>query len=48
MEFAKKTGDFPVLSAVDLKVIALTLTLELEANGSKNIKQEPASVCILS
>lgn len=44
VEFAKKTGDFPVLSTVDLKVIALTLTLEIEANGSQNIRQEPASI----
>jgi RNA-binding protein NOB1 len=41
MEFAKKTGDYASLSATDLKVIALTLTLEKEVYGAANIRTEP-------
>jgi RNA-binding protein NOB1 len=40
--FSKKTGDYASLSAVDLKVIALTLTLEAEVHGtSAHIRSEP-------
>jgi RNA-binding protein NOB1 len=34
VEFSKKTGDFPTLSKVDLKVLALAYQLEVEAKGS--------------
>lgn len=34
VEFSKKTGDFPTLSKVDLKVLALAYMLEVEVKGS--------------
>jgi rRNA maturation endonuclease Nob1 len=37
-DFARKTGDFSALSLTDLKVIALTYTLEAELNGIAHIK----------
>ncbi|XP_059204764.1 RNA-binding protein NOB1 [Centropristis striata] len=40
-EFSKKTGDYPSLSAVDIKVLALTYQLQLEHVGSENLKTEP-------
>ncbi|XP_070764324.1 RNA-binding protein NOB1 isoform X2 [Enoplosus armatus] len=40
-EFSKKTGDFPSLSATDIKVLALTYQLELEHVGSQHLKKEP-------
>lgn len=40
-EFSKKTGDFPSLSAVDLKVMALTYQLEKEYCNIEHIKKEP-------
>ncbi|KAK1891746.1 RNA-binding protein NOB1 [Dissostichus eleginoides] len=40
-EFSKKTGDYPSLSATDIKVLALTYQLELEHVGSKHLKKEP-------
>ena len=46
--FAKKTGDFSQLSATDIKVIALTLRLEKETNGDKNIKCHPEMTQIVS
>lgn len=45
-EFSKKTGDFGVLSVPDLKVLALTLTLELRENGDANIRKEPLKVSL--
>ncbi|CAG0881108.1 unnamed protein product [Cyprideis torosa] len=33
--FSKKTGDFPSLSATDIRVLALTLELQLEAQGGE-------------
>jgi RNA-binding protein NOB1 len=41
IDFSKKTGDFPVLSKVDIKVLALVHTLEMEANGGAQIRTEP-------
>jgi len=41
VEFSKLTGDYPSLSIVDLKIIALTYTLEAEQNGVDNIKTKP-------
>ena len=44
-EFAKKTGDFAVLSAVDLRVLALTYMLEVElTHGASHLRQEPHKV----
>ncbi|XP_061564387.1 RNA-binding protein NOB1 isoform X2 [Cololabis saira] len=40
-EFSKKTGDYPSLSATDIKVLALTYQLELEHVGSEHLKTEP-------
>lgn len=40
-EFSKKTGDYPSLSATDIKVLALTYQLELEHVGSQHLKKEP-------
>ncbi|KAJ8654419.1 hypothetical protein O0I10_009860 [Lichtheimia ornata] len=41
MEFSKKTGDFASLSMPDIKVMALTYTLEERTNGLDNIRSEP-------
>lgn len=38
--FAKKTGDFAVLSKTDLSVVALTYQYEVEVNGLINIRTE--------
>ena len=40
-EFAKKTGDYRSLSAVDIKVIALVYDLEKEHVGTEHIKTQP-------
>ncbi|KAM4603132.1 RNA-binding protein NOB1 [Polymixia lowei] len=40
-EFSKKTGDYPSLSATDIKVLALTYQLELEHVGAEHLKKEP-------
>ncbi|XP_026234222.1 RNA-binding protein NOB1 [Anabas testudineus] len=40
-EFSKKTGDYPSLSATDIKVLALTYQLELEHVGSQHLRREP-------
>ena len=40
-EFSKKTGDYASLSATDIKVMALTYQLEVEANGKEHLKTEP-------
>lgn len=44
MEFSKKTGDFASLSMPDIKVMALTYTLEERTNGLDNIRSEPLRV----
>lgn len=40
-EFAKKTGDYPSLSATDIKVMALTYQLEKEKVGIDHLRTEP-------
>ncbi|XP_028812314.1 RNA-binding protein NOB1 [Denticeps clupeoides] len=40
-EFSKKTGDYPSLSATDIKVLALTYQLELENVGADHLKKDP-------
>lgn len=40
-EFSKKTGDYPSLSATDIKVLALTYQLELEHVGSQHLRTQP-------
>jgi len=43
-DFAKKTGDYHVLSATDLRVLALTLRLEREARGGdQHLRREPGA-----
>ncbi|KAI7875385.1 hypothetical protein K492DRAFT_104948, partial [Lichtheimia hyalospora FSU 10163] len=44
LEFSKKTGDFASLSMPDIKVMALTYTLEERANGLDNIRSEPLRI----
>lgn len=39
--FAKKTGDYPSLSATDIKVMALTYQLEKEYVGTEHLRTEP-------
>lgn len=39
--FAKKTGDYAVLSATDLSVVALTYQYEVEVNGDARIRTVP-------
>lgn len=40
-EFAKKTGDYPSLSAVDIRLMALTYELERQHVGADHIKSQP-------
>ncbi|XP_043481798.1 RNA-binding protein NOB1 [Leptopilina heterotoma] len=47
-EFAKKTGDYPSLSATDIKVIALTYQLEKEKVGIQHLKTAPEIVRTLN
>ena len=43
--FARATGDLSVLSATDLQVIALTITLNLEKNGEgSNMRRNPSEL----
>jgi RNA-binding protein NOB1 len=42
MDFARKTGDFSSLSVVDLRVLALTYTIEKETKGNvEHLRKEP-------
>lgn len=41
-EFSKATGDYPALSRVDMRVLALTWMLEVAKNGKKYLKEKPA------
>ncbi|KAL9577183.1 MAG: hypothetical protein Q9212_006532 [Teloschistes hypoglaucus] len=40
-DVARKTGDLPVLSRPDLDILALTYELELQKNGTSNIRTVP-------
>ena len=40
-DFARKTGDFVSLSATDIKVVALTLMLEIRHLGQEHLPTEP-------
>lgn len=40
-EFSKKTGDYPSLSATDIRVMALTYQLEKEKVGTSHLNKEP-------
>lgn len=49
VEFSKKTGDFPTLSKVDLKVLALAYMLEVEVKGSaEHLRTSPITAEIKS
>ncbi|KAJ1340762.1 hypothetical protein BSLG_004856 [Batrachochytrium salamandrivorans] len=39
--FAKQTGDYSVMSATDIKIIALAWTMEKEANGNAHLRDAP-------
>ncbi|CAG8839955.1 5707_t:CDS:2, partial [Gigaspora margarita] len=41
VNFSKKTGDYTSLSAIDLRVMALTYMLEVQVNGTKRLRKEP-------
>jgi len=43
-DFSKKTGDYPSLSVVDLKVLALTFTLHSEIYGEDSIRKQPQPI----
>lgn len=50
MDFSRKTGDFASLSAVDIRVLALTWTVENEVKGGvSHLRTEPmrSAVCYL-
>ncbi|NXB27847.1 NOB1 protein, partial [Eulacestoma nigropectus] len=47
-EFAKKTGDYPSLSAADLQVLALTCELQAEIDGPGCLRWEPQDKVRLS
>lgn len=42
--FAKKTGDFHQLSGEDLRILALTYTLEAKVHGTGHLRDAPAPV----
>lgn len=44
INFARLTGDIHVLSAVDLKLLALAHTLEVAAYGSSHLRERPVQV----
>lgn len=44
IKFARATGDLQTLSDVDLKLIALTYTLEAQMHGTKHIRDAPPPV----
>ncbi|XP_002413180.2 RNA-binding protein NOB1 [Ixodes scapularis] len=46
-DFSKQTGDYPSLSAVDIKVLALTYLLEKEFIGTEHLCQKPKSTQVL-
>jgi len=41
--FARKTGDYPFLSAVDLRILALVYTLESEVKGTAHLRKQPVN-----
>lgn len=48
INFARATGDLQTLSDVDLKLIALTCTLETQMHGTKHLRDAPPPVCTVS
>lgn len=47
INFAHKTGDYAVLSPVDIQVIALTLMLEMEYSGGLHLRENPIAQTIV-
>ncbi len=45
--FANATGDFAVLSAADIKLIAVTRMIEIELNGEANLRAAPAAQALV-
>ncbi|KAG6615505.1 RNA-binding protein NOB1 [Phytophthora cinnamomi] len=41
VNFSRKTGDFTYLSLTDLRVMALSYQLEVEANGAEHLRSSP-------
>ncbi|CAN6461733.1 unnamed protein product [Victoria cruziana] len=41
VNFARETGDLQILSDVDLKLMALTYTLEAQIHGTNNLRERP-------
>lgn len=48
IKFAKATGDIQTLSDVDMKLIALTYTLEAQIHGTSHLKDVPPPVEVVS
>ena len=46
-DFARKTGDYQSLSAVDIRVLALAYQLTKEFVGTDHLKKEPEKKVIL-
>ncbi|KAK2989085.1 hypothetical protein RJ640_018874, partial [Escallonia rubra] len=44
INFARATGDLQTLSDVDLKLIALTYTLEAQMHGTKHLRDDPPPI----
>ncbi|XP_025656126.2 RNA-binding NOB1-like protein isoform X3 [Arachis hypogaea] len=44
VKFARATGDLQTLSDIDLKLIALTYTLEAQIHGTQNLRESPPPV----
>jgi RNA-binding protein NOB1 len=45
--FANATGDFAVLSAADIKLIAVTRMIEIELNGEVNLRSAPSAQALV-
>lgn len=45
-KFSKKTGDFSSLSAVDIRVMALTYQLYIEHGGKDSLSTEPNKAAV--
>ncbi|KAL8141641.1 hypothetical protein V2J09_014673 [Rumex salicifolius] len=48
VSFARETGDLQTLSDVDIKLIALTYTLEAQIHGTKHLRDNPPPVHMLN
>ncbi|KAL2342770.1 hypothetical protein Fmac_004055 [Flemingia macrophylla] len=48
VKFARATGDLQTLSDVDIKLLALTYTLEAQVHGTKHIRDSPPPVQMLN